>query len=409
MIKSNLKWMAAALAVICWLPAQFASANSLINGSFEDPTAGWSVTGMQRLPSKTDGYGVTHWPTDGQWMMGIGISPASPDSLYGTLSQSFVFPASTTTITFDRNLIDPSFGSDPLSAMSVWTTLTGAGRMGSMNFAPMPSRANQWEPVTFYLSGVPGEKYTLQIGIARNRTVCVAVVGVTCPPPYVGYGTVLIDNVVLAEAVAPPPSNVQPAVANLALVTNQNSSVTWTPRVNDANGDPLTCRIRYPAYYGVASVAPDCSSGTYTPNPGFVGNDSFTYQAKDQALVSNLGDVTVTVGPAATVPTITGFWPGSVEPGSMVFVFGSNFIPRATQVAVNGVNAPIMQVLSDTLLMFMLPSGVTTGPITVTTAAGSATSSADFGVPLTGLQVTGIWPAPIPAPSSSTRSATSAP
>lgn len=390
MIKSNLKWIAAALAIACWLPSHFAFANSLINGSFEDPTAGWSVTGMQRLPSKTDIYSVVHWPTDGQWMMGISISPTSPDSLYGTLSQSFVFPASATTITFDRNLIDPSFGTDPLRAMSVWTTLTGAGNITDMEIAPMPSRANQWEPVTLYLSGVPGEKYILQIGIARNRTVCIAMVGFPCPPSYVGYGTVLIDNVVVAEAVAPPPSNVPPAVANLSLTTIQNNSVTWTPRVNDANGDPLACTIRYPASNGVATVAPDCSSGTYTPNPGFVGNDSFTYRAKDQALLSNLGNVSVTVGPAA--PTLTGFWPGFVEPGSVVFVFGSNFIPRATQVAVNGVDAPLMQVLNDTLLIFVLPSGTTAGPITVTTAAGSATSSADFGIPLSGLQLTGIWP-----------------
>ena len=99
MIKSNLKWMAAALAFICWLPAQFASANLLINGSFEDLTADWTVTGFQRLNSITDKSGAMHLPTDGQWMRGAFISTLTPG---GVLSQPFIFPAGTTAISFRR-------------------------------------------------------------------------------------------------------------------------------------------------------------------------------------------------------------------------------------------------------------------------------------------------------------------
>ena len=117
MIKSKLKSMRVALALACLLPSHFALANALNNGSFENTSSDWAVTGFQRLNSKIDNSGVTHAPTDGKWMMGVDIT--TPTSK-GNLAQSFIFPANPTAITFDRNLIDPFFGSnDPLKALSV--------------------------------------------------------------------------------------------------------------------------------------------------------------------------------------------------------------------------------------------------------------------------------------------------
>ena len=93
-------------------------------------------------------------------------------------------------------------------------------------------------------------------------------------------------------------------------------------------------------------------------------------------------------------PTISGFWPGEGPPGTFVFVFGSNFMAQGTQIMANTVSAPIVQVLDDTLLIFMLPSGDTAGPITVTTSLGSASSSGRFGPNPTGtpLAVNAFWP-----------------
>ncbi|MDO8704977.1 MAG: RHS repeat-associated core domain-containing protein [Sulfuricaulis sp.] len=96
-----------------------------------------------------------------------------------------------------------------------------------------------------------------------------------------------------------------------------------------------------------------------------------------------------------TPPTVSGFWPGSGAENTTVLVFGSGFNPTfgATTVKINGIPAPIMQVLSPDLLFFLLPAGNTNGPIQVTTAQGSATSASAFGTPLTGVQITGLWPA----------------
>jgi hypothetical protein len=91
-------------------------------------------------------------------------------------------------------------------------------------------------------------------------------------------------------------------------------------------------------------------------------------------------------------PKITGFWPGKAPVGSIVFVFGSDFVPMGTQMSVNSVNAPIVQSIDPTLLFFMLPAGDTTGPITAKTANGSASSSTNFGVLSSGLTISGMWP-----------------
>ncbi|MDO8704147.1 MAG: Ig-like domain-containing protein [Sulfuricaulis sp.] len=101
--------------------------------------------------------------------------------------------------------------------------------------------------------------------------------------------------------------------------------------------------------------------------------------------------VTVT-SPVTTPPTVTGLWPGTGTPGTIVFVFGSNFVPGQTQVKANTVNADLVQVLAPDLLIFVLPAGDTTGSVTVTTPTGSATSTGIFGVPPTGLSLTGFWP-----------------
>lgn len=87
-------------------------------------------------------------------------------------------------------------------------------------------------------------------------------------------------------------------------------------------------------------------------------------------------------------PTITSFTPtsgptgtttGSV--GTTVVITGTNFT-GATQVTFNGTSAPIYFVGSATQITVLVPAGATTGPITVTTPTGLASSATNFTVPL---------------------------
>src|SRR5207302_540108 len=77
-------------------------------------------------------------------------------------------------------------------------------------------------------------------------------------------------------------------------------------------------------------------------------------------------------------PTITSFTPASGPVGTTVAVSGTNFA-GATPVTFNGVSATFT-VNSATSIQATVPAGATTGPITVTTPGGTATSASSFTV-----------------------------
>jgi streptogramin lyase len=80
---------------------------------------------------------------------------------------------------------------------------------------------------------------------------------------------------------------------------------------------------------------------------------------------------------AAVTPAISGFTPASGAAGTIVTITGQNL--SATSVAFDGTPATIV---SDTAtkIVAKVPSGAATGPITVTTPYGTATSDTSFTV-----------------------------
>jgi uncharacterized protein (TIGR03437 family) len=88
---------------------------------------------------------------------------------------------------------------------------------------------------------------------------------------------------------------------------------------------------------------------------------------------SSIGRITTTV-----TPNIIRFTPTSGAAGTTVTITGQN-LSRATQVAFNGTPATIV---SDTATQIVttVPAGATTGHISVTTRAGTATSTRTFTV-----------------------------
>jgi Divergent InlB B-repeat domain len=81
---------------------------------------------------------------------------------------------------------------------------------------------------------------------------------------------------------------------------------------------------------------------------------------------------------AAQPPTISGFSPASGPVGTSVTISGTNFT-GATAVAFNGTSASF-SVTSATAIQATAPAGATSGPISVTTPGGTATSSGAFTV-----------------------------
>ncbi|MFN7311928.1 MAG: BNR-repeat neuraminidase N-terminal domain-containing protein, partial [Bacteroidota bacterium] len=81
----------------------------------------------------------------------------------------------------------------------------------------------------------------------------------------------------------------------------------------------------------------------------------------------------------AAPPSITAFTPSAREVGGAVTIRGSLFT-GATEIAFNGVNQPVFTVVNDTSITTTVPTGATTGTVTVTNTYGTGTSPINFTV-----------------------------
>src|SRR5439155_6587961 len=88
------------------------------------------------------------------------------------------------------------------------------------------------------------------------------------------------------------------------------------------------------------------------------------------------GHTTFTVIPP---PTMTSFSPASGPVGANVTINGTN-CTGVTAVRFNGTSATTFTVTSPAVIHATVPAGATTGPLSVTTSAGTGTSSTSFTV-----------------------------
>jgi hypothetical protein len=97
--------------------------------------------------------------------------------------------------------------------------------------------------------------------------------------------------------------------------------------------------------------------------------------------VSSPGGVADSAGvfTVATAPVISGFSPASGPIGSSVTITGANFV-SVNSVAINGVAVVSPVVNSAAQITATVPAAATTGPISVTTASGTAQSASNFTV-----------------------------
>src|SRR5436190_23935940 len=85
-------------------------------------------------------------------------------------------------------------------------------------------------------------------------------------------------------------------------------------------------------------------------------------------------------GSGTPPPTITSITPTSGPVRTAVTLTGTNFVTGATQVAFNGTSATYFTVDSATQIHATVPSGATTGKLSVTTTAGTGVSASAFTV-----------------------------
>ena len=146
--------------------------------------------------------------------------------------------------------------------------------------------------------------------------------------------------------------------------------------------NPLTNKYEGTGFQATLSADGTSLSATVTHFTVFVLLQPFQAFAasvlKTGTNVMPLGIASVLV-PAVTPPAITGFNPISGPVGTVVTISGTN-LTSTSVVAFGGTPATTFTVNSDISIAATVPSGAATGPITVTTAGGTAFSATDFTV-----------------------------
>ncbi len=109
-----------------------------------------------------------------------------------------------------------------------------------------------------------------------------------------------VDSNIATVSVTVNPVNDAPVADDQSVSTNEDTPVAITLTALDVENNPLTYAIVTPPSHGSLGGTPP--NVTYTPNPDYNGSDSFTFNANDGELDSNVATVSITVNPVNDAP-----------------------------------------------------------------------------------------------------------
>ncbi len=280
--------------------------------------------------------------------------PVAVNESYAVIAgQNLTTAAATGVLAFDSNAVG-----NPLTAQ-LFTGPTNGQLMlngdGSFNYSPNAG-----------FIGSDSFIYTTTDGITTSAPATV---------------TLTVYSVPLAVNVTYSVSDGQTLAPNAANGVLANDS--------NADGNPLTAQLVSGPANGQLTLNAD-GSFSYMPNSGFVGTDSFSYAVTDGEATSTPAIVSITVynstsdysidassaAQPSTLPTITSFTPITGGKGAVVTISGTNFT-GANAVSFGGTAASSFTVTNASTISATVGTGAT-GPISVTTPGGKATSNASF-------------------------------
>jgi gliding motility-associated-like protein len=91
------------------------------------------------------------------------------------------------------------------------------------------------------------------------------------------------------------PVDDNPVANNQSVTTNEDTPIAFALSVTNVDNDPLTYTIIAPPTHGLLTgTAPNL---TYTPDPNYNGQDSFTFKVNNGSVDSNTATVSITVNP----------------------------------------------------------------------------------------------------------------
>ncbi|MBI4911359.1 MAG: IPT/TIG domain-containing protein [Acidobacteria bacterium] len=191
-------------------------------------------------------------------------------------------------------------------------------------------------------------------------------------------------------------SQADPSQTTAVLLTVANAWVAVAPEtVSLALGgtQPFTATVAGLTPNTVTWAVLEPSGGSVSPSGLYTApNTPGTYHVSATSTADSTIRATATVIVlSAPAPTLTGFSPTSGPVGAGVTITGTNFT-GVTGVAFNGTAATTFAMNSPTEIIASVPSGATTGPISVTTPGGTVNSATFFTVTVPPPTITGFSP-----------------
>src|SRR5437867_6188985 len=194
-------------------------------------------------------------------------------------------------------------------------------------------------------------------------------------------------NTATAAAVGVTVDNTTPVISTVTAssISSAGALITWaTNEAGDSQVDygPTT------AYGSSTPLNASLLTAHAVTLSGLLASTTYHYRVKSHDAAGNLVTSSDFTSPTLVgAPTITSFTPTSGPVGTNVTISGTNFT-GATVVMFNGVSAAPFSVTSATAIQDTVPTGATTGPLSVTTPGGTATSTSVFTVTNTGPDTT---------------------
>jgi hypothetical protein len=242
------------------------------------------------------------------------------------------------------------------------------------SFAPSLSPSRTFPNLNEVLTGIPA------FGESLPTTTRTLNFRVTVRDNQKGIGSGAMQVNVRSDA--GPFAITQPA-ASVNWAAGSQQTVTWS--VANTADAPVSCTavritlstdgVSFPIV--LAAATPNDGSQVVTiPNtPSFGTNARVQIEALGNIFFTISRPFTIS-GAGNSTPTITSFTPTSGAIGASVTITGTNFI-QPSAVRFNGVPAAFI-LNSTTEIVASVPAGASTGPISVTTPNGTATSATNF-------------------------------
>jgi hypothetical protein len=268
------------------------------------------------------------------------------------------------------NMISGNFSLTPITANPGLTTISGANTNTTTNVTTGVVQISNTQSTNYVVSGgtlkgtgaigsltatgtgiiapgnSPGKVTSTSLSLSSTNTLQIEIQGASSTPV---SGTDY-DQIVVGST---GPVNLGGAILTLSTTYTGNAGTVFT--IIDNQGSSAISGT----FNGLAEGAAVLVNGR-------------AYQISYTG--GNGNDVTLTVYDPATV---TSFTPTIGKTGTPVVITGSNFT-NVSQVSFNGTVQPTYTVNSPTQITTTVPSGATTGTISITTIAGTATSSSSI-------------------------------